>query len=201
MLEPRFVTPRTRKRTGGRRGTSDSPRGAWRGSSGISARPSRGSTGTQAGREADYAEHTSYGELAAADKDRLVDAFVHEVPGPRVWDLGANTGRFSRSRPTRASASSPSTSIKRPPSDTFGRSARRGEPTYCRSSPISRTRARRSAGPTRAALAPRARRRGCDPRARPRPPPRAHPERAAADGVRPVRRPCSVGDRRVRAQR
>ena len=45
---------------------------------------------------ADYAEHTSYGELAAADKDRLVDAFVHEVPGPRVWDLGANTGRFSR---------------------------------------------------------------------------------------------------------
>ena len=45
---------------------------------------------------ADYAEHTSYGERAAADKDRLVDGFVREVPGPRVWDLGANTGRFSR---------------------------------------------------------------------------------------------------------
>jgi ribosomal protein L11 methylase PrmA len=45
---------------------------------------------------ADYAEHTSYGERAAADKDRLVDAFVRELPGPRVWDLGANTGRFSR---------------------------------------------------------------------------------------------------------
>lgn len=45
---------------------------------------------------ADYAEHTSYGERAAADKDRLVDAFVREVPGPHVWDLGANTGRFSR---------------------------------------------------------------------------------------------------------
>jgi hypothetical protein len=45
---------------------------------------------------ADYAEHTSYGERAAADKDRLVDAFVRELPGRRVWDLGANTGRFSR---------------------------------------------------------------------------------------------------------
>jgi ribosomal protein L11 methylase PrmA len=45
---------------------------------------------------ADYAEHTSYSERATADKDRLVDAFVRELPGPRVWDLGANTGRFSR---------------------------------------------------------------------------------------------------------
>jgi ribosomal protein L11 methylase PrmA len=45
---------------------------------------------------ADYAEHTSYSERAAADKDRLVDAFVREIPGRRVWDLGANTGRFSR---------------------------------------------------------------------------------------------------------
>ena len=45
---------------------------------------------------ADYAEHTSYGERAASDKDRIVDAFVREIPGQRVWDLGANTGRFSR---------------------------------------------------------------------------------------------------------
>jgi SAM-dependent methyltransferase len=45
---------------------------------------------------ADYSEHTSYGEAAATDKDRLVDAFVREAPGSRVWDLGANTGRFSR---------------------------------------------------------------------------------------------------------
>jgi SAM-dependent methyltransferase len=45
---------------------------------------------------ADYAEHTSYSERAAADKDRIVDAFVRELPGVRVWDLGANTGRFSR---------------------------------------------------------------------------------------------------------
>jgi SAM-dependent methyltransferase len=45
---------------------------------------------------ADYAEDTSYSERAAADKDRLVDAFVRDLPGRRVWDLGANTGRFSR---------------------------------------------------------------------------------------------------------
>ena len=45
---------------------------------------------------ADYAEETSYSERAAADKDRLVDAFVRQLPGRRVWDLGANTGRFSR---------------------------------------------------------------------------------------------------------
>ena len=44
----------------------------------------------------DYAEHTSYGERATADKLRLVDQFVREVPGSRAWDLGANTGRYSR---------------------------------------------------------------------------------------------------------
>ena len=45
---------------------------------------------------ADYAEDTSYSERAAADKDRIVDAFVRQLPGRNVWDLGANTGRFSR---------------------------------------------------------------------------------------------------------
>jgi ribosomal protein L11 methylase PrmA len=45
---------------------------------------------------ADYAENTSYGDAATADKARLVDAFVRDVPGPRLWDLGANTGRYSR---------------------------------------------------------------------------------------------------------
>ena len=45
---------------------------------------------------ADYAQNTSYTERAAADKDRVVDAWLREVPGARVWDLGANTGRFSR---------------------------------------------------------------------------------------------------------
>jgi hypothetical protein len=45
---------------------------------------------------ADYAQNTSYTERAAADKDRVVDAWLRDVPGARVWDLGANTGRFSR---------------------------------------------------------------------------------------------------------
>ena len=44
----------------------------------------------------DYADHTSYGDTATADKSRLVDEFVREAEGPRVWDLGANTGRYSR---------------------------------------------------------------------------------------------------------
>ena len=45
---------------------------------------------------ADYADHTSYADAATADKARLVDAFVRRVPGERAWDLGANTGRYSR---------------------------------------------------------------------------------------------------------
>jgi ribosomal protein L11 methylase PrmA len=44
----------------------------------------------------DYAENTSYGDRATADKLRLVEAFVREAPGDRAWDLGANTGRYSR---------------------------------------------------------------------------------------------------------
>ena len=45
---------------------------------------------------ADYADNTSYSERAAADKDRIVDSWLRDIPGGRVWDLGANTGRFSR---------------------------------------------------------------------------------------------------------
>jgi ribosomal protein L11 methylase PrmA len=44
----------------------------------------------------DYAENTSYGDRATADKLRLTGQFVDAVPGPRAWDLGANTGRYSR---------------------------------------------------------------------------------------------------------
>jgi hypothetical protein len=44
----------------------------------------------------DYADHTSYGDAATADKARLVEAFVGEAKGARLWDLGANTGRYSR---------------------------------------------------------------------------------------------------------
>jgi hypothetical protein len=57
----------------------------------------RGLDWTPAGTEwADYADNTSYAAAAAADKDRLVAEYVGQVPGPRAWDLGANTGRFSR---------------------------------------------------------------------------------------------------------
>jgi SAM-dependent methyltransferase len=45
---------------------------------------------------ADYADNTSYGEDAARRKDELVRDFLRDAPGERVWDLGANTGRFSR---------------------------------------------------------------------------------------------------------
>ncbi len=44
----------------------------------------------------DYADHTSYGDTATAAKSRLVEAFVREAQGSRAWDLGANTGRYSR---------------------------------------------------------------------------------------------------------
>jgi len=44
----------------------------------------------------DYADNTSYNDQATQAKERLVGDFVREVSGPRVWDLGANTGRYSR---------------------------------------------------------------------------------------------------------
>jgi hypothetical protein len=45
---------------------------------------------------ADYAEHTSYGEAGTAAKDELVRRFLADAGGDVVWDLGANTGRYSR---------------------------------------------------------------------------------------------------------
>ncbi len=45
---------------------------------------------------ADYAEHTSYGEDATEVKDDLVRRFLADAGGSVVWDIGANTGRFSR---------------------------------------------------------------------------------------------------------
>ena len=44
----------------------------------------------------DYADNTSYNDRATGRKERLVERFVGQVPGPRAWDLGANTGRYSR---------------------------------------------------------------------------------------------------------
>jgi ribosomal protein L11 methylase PrmA len=45
---------------------------------------------------AEYADNTSYSDRATAAKERLVGELVARVEGPVVWDLGANTGRYSR---------------------------------------------------------------------------------------------------------
>jgi SAM-dependent methyltransferase len=45
---------------------------------------------------ADYDTNTSYGVEATAAKERLVAELLAQTTGDRVWDLGANTGRFSR---------------------------------------------------------------------------------------------------------
>jgi SAM-dependent methyltransferase len=44
---------------------------------------------------AEYAEHTSYDAAATTAKDELVRRFLEAAGGDVVWDLGANTGRFS----------------------------------------------------------------------------------------------------------
>jgi ribosomal protein L11 methylase PrmA len=52
---------------------------------------------TPAGTEwGDYYSDTNYTDEAAAEKARLVSAFHERVRPRTVWDLGANTGRFSR---------------------------------------------------------------------------------------------------------
>jgi ribosomal protein L11 methylase PrmA len=45
---------------------------------------------------ADYADNTSYSDVATSAKARLVAEYVGRIEGPVVWDLGANTGRYSR---------------------------------------------------------------------------------------------------------
>jgi len=45
---------------------------------------------------ADYAEHTSYDDAATEAKARAVQAALEAIGGRRAWDLGANTGRYSR---------------------------------------------------------------------------------------------------------
>lgn len=44
---------------------------------------------------AGYAEHTSYGDAATSSKDAMVRHMLESAGGEVVWDLGANTGRFS----------------------------------------------------------------------------------------------------------
>ncbi len=45
---------------------------------------------------ADYYGRTNYTDEALAAKERLVEAFLDRLGPKTVWDLGANTGRFSR---------------------------------------------------------------------------------------------------------
>jgi SAM-dependent methyltransferase len=45
---------------------------------------------------AEYGETTSYSPTAAASKLELVGRMLRQASGQRVWDLGANTGYFSR---------------------------------------------------------------------------------------------------------
>jgi ribosomal protein L11 methylase PrmA len=45
---------------------------------------------------ADYADNTSYTDQGTATKERLVAEYVAAAGGRVVWDLGANTGRYSR---------------------------------------------------------------------------------------------------------
>jgi hypothetical protein len=45
---------------------------------------------------ADYAENTSYDDVATAAKSSAVSAALRAAGGRRAWDLGANTGRYSR---------------------------------------------------------------------------------------------------------
>ena len=52
---------------------------------------------TPAGTEwSDYYEDTNYSADALDEKGRLVDAFLETLSPTVAWDLGANTGRFSR---------------------------------------------------------------------------------------------------------
>lgn len=44
---------------------------------------------------ADYYQETSYTEAAMEQKQRLVESYLRRVAPRTVWDLGANTGRFS----------------------------------------------------------------------------------------------------------
>lgn len=45
---------------------------------------------------ADYADHTSYDASATAAKEAAVSSALVAAGGTRAWDLGANTGRYSR---------------------------------------------------------------------------------------------------------
>jgi len=45
---------------------------------------------------ADYVDETNYSDAATAEKRELVQSFVRSVAPATVWDIGANTGAYSR---------------------------------------------------------------------------------------------------------
>ncbi len=45
---------------------------------------------------AEYYDDTNYTEAGLKSKDGILDGFLKRIPPGMVWDLGANTGRFSR---------------------------------------------------------------------------------------------------------
>ena len=45
---------------------------------------------------ANYYDETNYSQVAFDEKKAIVGAFIDQVKPKRVWDLGANTGEFSR---------------------------------------------------------------------------------------------------------
>ena len=53
---------------------------------------------------ADYYTDTNYTDAALAEKERLVGAYLDRVGPKTAWDLGANTGRFSRLASDRGAA-------------------------------------------------------------------------------------------------
>jgi hypothetical protein len=56
-----------------------------------------GLTWEPAGTEwAEYAEHTTYSDHAGQQKDSIVASLLAASDGSVVWDMGANTGRYSR---------------------------------------------------------------------------------------------------------
>ena len=131
---------------------------------------------------AEYAEHTSYSETATTAKEQAVAAALQASGGSRAWDLGANTGRYSR---IAAEPGLPRHRVRHRPR---GRRARlpRGPRAEGRAHPAAARRPRRSEpGPRlverRTTLAPRSRRRRRHAVPGARPPPRDRPQRPAAD--------------------
>lgn len=52
--------------------------------------------GDEATEWANYYDETNYSKSAFEEKKNIVSAFIEKVDPDRVWDLGANTGEFSR---------------------------------------------------------------------------------------------------------